>query len=286
MTRRSSSVLYWLLVGVASAGIAAAQVPADRRVLVTDPARLQKMGFSPDAKNVYELVRQEERSDVGGAQHDFGVSDPHFVAISAKSFTGRTDPTGTDWAYDGGIVCCVDLNRLGNEVFADAQFILPDGALFDGLRWWAYDADAANDMNFFFFEVCQPDFSAGASTITSLTSDNTTGSTGYQSSFDSVGITVNNKGCIYLARVSFGGTGNTNSLQKIRIQWFRQISPAPATATFGDVPTSHPFFRVIEALAASQITTGCGGGNFCPNGTVTRQEVAKFLARALGLYFP
>ena len=79
--------------------------------------------------------------------------------------------------------------------------------------------------------------------------------------------------------------GTSLSLDVVRAYWQRQISPAPATATFADVPTTHPFFRVIEALAASGITTGCGGGNFCPDGVVTRQEVAKFLARALGLSY-
>ena len=37
-----------------------------------------------------------------------------------------------------------------------------------------------------------------------------------------------------------------------------QVSPAPAAASFGDVPPSHPFFQFIEALTASGITAGCG----------------------------
>ena len=70
------------------------------------------------------------------------------------------------------------------------------------------------------------------------------------------------------------------------IVWTRQLSPPPATATFNDVPTNHPFFTTIEAFAKAGITGGCGSGNFCPNGAVTRQEVAKFVARALGIYWP
>ena len=64
-----------------------------------------------------------------------------------------------------------------------------------------------------------------------------------------------------------------------------QVSPAPATATFTDVPTSAPFFQYVEALAASGITGGCGGGMFCPNNPVTRGQMAVFLAKALGLQF-
>jgi hypothetical protein len=51
------------------------------------------------------------------------------------------------------------------------------------------------------------------------------------------------------------------------------------------VPTSHLYFAVIEALAASGITSGCGPGLYCPNGNVTRGEMAAFLARAPGLHF-
>ena len=75
------------------------------------------------------------------------------------------------------------------------------------------------------------------------------------------------------------------SLTGIVIGYKLQVSPAPATATFADVPTNPSYFRAIEALAASGITQGCGGGNFCPNQPVTRGELAKFLANALGLHW-
>lgn len=64
-----------------------------------------------------------------------------------------------------------------------------------------------------------------------------------------------------------------------------QVSSAPATATFNDVPADDPGFQYIEALAASGITGGCGGGNYCPDNGVTRRQVAIFLAKALGLSF-
>jgi len=64
-----------------------------------------------------------------------------------------------------------------------------------------------------------------------------------------------------------------------------QVSPAPPTATFTDVPTTAPFFQYVEALAASGITGGCGGGMYCPNNPVTRGQMAVFLAKALGLQF-
>ena len=82
------------------------------------------------------------------------------------------------------------------------------------------------------------------------------------------------------------GSGQPPQLNGAAIGYRLQIGPAPATATFGDVPTTHLYFRAIEALAASGITAGCGSGNFCPSQNVTRGEMAAFLARALGLHFP
>lgn len=72
----------------------------------------------------------------------------------------------------------------------------------------------------------------------------------------------------------------------VRVRYRLQVSPPPGGASFGDVPTSHPFFAFVEALAASGITAGCGSGNFCPDDPLTRGQMAVFLAVALGLHFP
>ena len=76
-----------------------------------------------------------------------------------------------------------------------------------------------------------------------------------------------------------------NQFKAVDIWWMRQVRPAPTQATFGDVPTNHPQFQFVEALAASEITVGCGGGNFCPQNPLTRGQMAVFLAKALGLYW-
>ena len=59
--------------------------------------------------------------------------------------------------------------------------------------------------------------------------------------------------------------------------------PPPCTGTaFNDVPcTGGAFDPWIEELASLQITGGCGNGNYCPNNTVTRQQMAVFLLKAL-----
>jgi hypothetical protein len=78
----------------------------------------------------------------------------------------------------------------------------------------------------------------------------------------------------------------TNTIGAVRVYYQLQVSPPPPTATFNDVPTSHPFFQFVEALAASGITAGCGGGNYCPDSPLTRGQMAVFLSKALGLHWP
>jgi glucose/arabinose dehydrogenase len=56
--------------------------------------------------------------------------------------------------------------------------------------------------------------------------------------------------------------------------------PPPCTnATFADVPCSHPFAAWIYDLVARAVTGGCGGGLYCPDAPVTREQMAVFLLR-------
>ncbi len=59
--------------------------------------------------------------------------------------------------------------------------------------------------------------------------------------------------------------------------------PPPCTGTvFSDVPcTGGAFDPWIEELAGLGITGGCGGGLYCSGSTVTRQQMAVFLLKAL-----
>ncbi|HNA58670.1 MAG TPA: choice-of-anchor Q domain-containing protein, partial [Chitinophagales bacterium] len=53
-------------------------------------------------------------------------------------------------------------------------------------------------------------------------------------------------------------------------------SPPNVTATFGDT-SGHWAEDWIEQLATEGITSGCGGGNYCPENPVTRDQMAVFL---------
>ena len=55
--------------------------------------------------------------------------------------------------------------------------------------------------------------------------------------------------------------------------------PPPCVGTFPDVPCSSNFAPWIEDLAARGITGGCGGGNYCPQNPVRRDQMAVFLLK-------
>ena len=76
------------------------------------------------------------------------------------------------------------------------------------------------------------------------------------------------------------------AIRAVRLSWKRQVSPAPPAASFNDVPVNDTAFPFIEALVASGITAGCGGGKYCPDAPLTRRQMAVFLAKALGLHWP
>jgi hypothetical protein len=52
-----------------------------------------------------------------------------------------------------------------------------------------------------------------------------------------------------------------------------------ASHQFTDVPNSNPYHADIDAVADAGVTTGCGGGNYCPGAFVTREQMAAFMNR-------
>jgi hypothetical protein len=79
------------------------------------------------------------------------------------------------------------------------------------------------------------------------------------------------------------------------------LSPSPRTGTitidsetftvaqgakFSDVPSDHPFATYIGKLSARGVTVGCGNGTFCPDDPLTREQMAAFIIRGLGVSNP
>jgi CSLREA domain-containing protein len=73
----------------------------------------------------------------------------------------------------------------------------------------------------------------------------------------------------------------------LRAKYGSAYSPPVATGTvFTDVPSNGFAAAFIEQLVSESITSGCGGGNYCPNNSVTRAQMAVFLQRTFNLPLP
>ena len=155
---------------------------------------------------------------------------------------------------------------------------LPSGVEVRDIRLYYYD-NHANSIALIFFRV----------NIDSLSVENlgSCGSTtpGYQNVGFDPDIKFDNKHP-YSLEIAMPTNDSSLAFLGVRIKYRRMISPAPSTATFPDVPVGYTFHQHIEALAASGITTGFSDGTFKPKEYVTREQMAAFLARALGLHHP
>ncbi|WP_457676866.1 carboxypeptidase regulatory-like domain-containing protein [Thiolapillus sp.] len=70
----------------------------------------------------------------------------------------------------------------------------------------------------------------------------------------------------------------------LRAEHGASYTPPPATGTvFGDVAQGDFGAAWIEQLVSEGITSGCGGGNYCPNDPVTRGQMAVFIQRGFNL---
>ena len=92
----------------------------------------------------------------------------------------------------------------------------------------------------------------------------------------------------YVMVVTMSDDGNSLGFPGVLVYWKRQVSPAPVSPSFGDVPREHWAYPFIEALADAGITAGCSDDPplYCPDDPITRAEMAVYLAAALGLHWP
>ncbi len=241
--------------------------------------------------NLDQLPRAESQAGVKeqGVERpaDFGPSSTFYTAIDGS----QVHPRQNTATYERGITSGAYYCKTGtpeNEAFG--QFHMPHGVRFTGLRAWLYDNQATSAVNVDLESICLPDFSAAFPTVTTLATVATTNAfvAGNFSAFDSSAGTISdNQSCTYRVRVTVGTAGCPGAISlgffKARLQWQRFIPVAPAVATFGDVPVGSQFFREVEALVASGVTSGCAVGQYCPANFVTRLQMAAFLARLAGL---
>jgi hypothetical protein len=215
----------------------------------------------------------------GSSPEAWGTTANSVVAVHAATFqlapTGASElPVGT-----AGIRSCA-----AGDCFWAHALNLPTGALITGVELSACDGDAAAEVEFGVILQQKP-----AIDFVDLVTVGSGATPGCQNFAAAVPVppVVNNDTGAYLLVVA--ATPGTNlGFLSVRVSYRLQVSPAPAVATFADVPTTHPFFRFIEALAGAGITGGCTPApspNYCPDAPITRGQMAVFLATALGLHF-
>lgn len=225
----------------------------------------------PGVQSEDNFMNEESIEDFGTSDESFG-QNYQYTWIPYAAFTPLDSPmTYSQYANyryrtGGGYYMVAPINLPNGAYLYSAQLFLFDNDSDFNVYAWVYRHSLPN--NLVILDSCYSSGYPGHSYCTAYCNE-----------------TIQNGNNMYVFRVGLSAANINNGFMGVRLYWRRQISPAPATATFNDVGTGHWAFKQIEALAASGITVGCGAGNFCPNVAVTRAQMAVFLARALGLHW-
>lgn len=206
----------------------------------------------------------------------YGTQDETFVSVDAYAFQGAQP--GDHLNDDGNGYRHLETSTSG---YLGAPLSLPGGVSIDALSVNICSTTGALTLALY-------DANWGGQPIV-LIQSMTTFSTGcvLYSAFPTGTLYANPQmHPLYLVIHWEGPTDGSLKFNAASVGYRRLVSPAPAVATFNDVATDNPFFQFVEALAASGITAGCGGGNYCPNAPLTRGQMAVFLSKALGLHWP
>jgi len=223
---------------------------------------------------------QQVEVRVGPWRPEWGTDDSIVQGIAAWGFM-PTHSNNVGWGYTSQLYLWSTLSPV--DFFS--PLTLPAGARIVALELEACDSSATKEATFA-LNVCPHRGAHFCDTVgpfgTGLAE--TPGCGGF---FAPVvpPVTVDNLTNTYILIVGLDAL-DTTSFLSVLVSYQLQVSPAPAVATFADVPVGAFAFQHIEALAASGITAGCGGGNFCPDSPLTRAQMAVFLAKALGLHWP
>ncbi len=226
----------------------------------------------------------------GLGPEQFGLQCCQITQIPAAAFD-PVQPGGGWFPVGNGYVYPLNIPNSGLW----APVLLPSGVEIQFLDLFHCDSNAMSSVVAALRAYSGGGPFSGPPAETTLASAVSGGSPGCGYTGTSLAYTVNNNVAFDPAAaqlaitIDISATDSTVSFKAVDLWWMRQISPPPVVATFADVPTNHGFFQFIEALAASEITLGCDLGPpplYCPDLPVTRAQMAAFLARAFGLYWP
>jgi len=219
--------------------------------------------------------------DAAARVPDWGTSALTYITVSGAAFVPASSSTAYDTTGDGYSSQLLR-TATGNFVKFAAPIQLPGGAL---VKYLEIDyCDNTGGSGYVQGALVEMTWNGNPSNYVGFVGSNGDGCT-FDSRADGDIVVDNYYHRYYLLGYVSSDPTHLTGLAGMIVGYQLQVSPAPGTPTFNDVPTNHPFFQYIQALSASGITGGCGGGNYCPDNPVTRGQMAVFLAKALGLYF-
>jgi len=233
-----------------------------------------------------QLTAPAVATDLPPESPDWGIST--YTAYNVPAFAFSDIANGEHGFVNGYLFRAASVSN-----YFTAPVYLPSGAVVSGVTVFYNDTDPTGYVQVYIDRyACLATEGPGSQ---ELFSDTSSGTEGFHGGYRALPIpeTVRNvdpatrRASMYAVHLGMlaSGVGDLG-FGGLTVWYRRQVSPAPASATFHDVPTNYWAFRHVEALAASGITTGCGSGNYCPESYVKRSEVAVYLAKALGLHWP
>lgn len=207
-------------------------------------------------------------NNVGQGYSDYASLGEYFIRGSvAASVTTFSDVPASYWAYDAIEI----MNTRGITSGCGAGLYCPEG-LVTRAEMAVFLERAINGGSFFpnaasgnVFSDVPVDYWAAA-WIEKLASDGITGGCGGGQYCPSAQVTRAQM-AVFLLRSKYGAS---------------YTPPAASGTMFNDVPIDYWGAAWVEALANDGVTSGCGGGNFCPDAQVSRAQMAVFLVNTFG----
>ncbi len=232
------------------------------------------------------LVLISSTASVGLAQRrpdTYGTTFTTYVHVPAVEFQPFRGVDGPVYTSGNGVTGRITRYGSGDSLFT-APLHLPSGALITYLEFdYCDNSPSSNPSSLTLVET----YYDGNVTATLPEIDSAHDGCSFVIADESgQGMVVDNYYQMYNLVFYHNFGDGSESIAGAIVGYQLQVSAPPASPDFTDVPASHPFYQFIEALYASGITGGCGGGKYCPDSPVTRGQMAVFLAKALGLQFP
>lgn len=261
-----------VLASILVASMAVAQVlPSEKRVSSSVPDQ-PASSSAPQSSTVL-------------APKTYGTTYLNYYRIPASEFT----PLGSgvsysDYWYDQPYDLFRRYSTVPNGIFIASPH-LPSGATIFSMELDGCNTNGASATIDAFLYDCDSSGDCSVAIPNSVSISAGVGCT--QATTTDIMYGVDNHLKQQVVRVFTEAGDNSTTFSGVVIGYFLNVSPSPGSASFNDVPTSHPFFQYIEALKASGITGGCQASPplYCPDNPLTRGQMAVFLAKALGLQF-